>query len=116
MNRTLALILIAISVSITTTVITHWLIAPTEAPLVRFDMKGTFDSYQKTLVDSQDDFDVQSRKLNHFATVMKQVLADYQAKTNARIFVDAAVVEGVRDITPEIQRAIIDYYQKEAKS
>lgn len=54
----------------------------------------------------------QTRRLTHFADIMHEEIEAYNAQHNTIALVNAAVVGGAVDITPQIQRSIISRYQE----
>ncbi|ARC94549.1 hypothetical protein B6A42_23900 [Vibrio coralliilyticus] len=53
----------------------------------------------------------QTKRLTQFAGIMHEEIEAYNAQHNTIALVSAAVVGGAVDVTPQIQRAIIEHYQ-----
>ncbi len=84
-----------------------WLAPP--VTLVTFNVKETLDAYHDALIEKG--VTQVSDHLVQFAEQMEIVTQAYAVEQNAIIMVDAAVVGGARDVTPDIQQRIIDRYE-----
>lgn len=93
------------SVLINTAITSLWM-AWKMPTVVSFDIKGTIDRFseqvgQQTLAEE----DI-SALTSRFMTTLDSVLQDYQTRQKSVILVAPAVVDGVTDITEEIQKDI----------
>jgi conjugal transfer pilin signal peptidase TrbI len=115
MKRIIPFMLLTVSVSVFTTLGTFWLLKGASPSIVQFDVKSTVNAYHQQLLQSEPDLEQQTRQLTQFVKTMNVVVADYQAQHNVIVLVNAAVVEGAPDVTPTIQRTIIERYQTQGK-
>lgn len=101
------------SISMTVSMLTAFMMMQRAPTVVTFDVKSTLENYQQALIKKDLSLDQQTARLTHFADIMSQEVQAYHIKHNAIVVVDAAIVGGAIDITPQIQQAIIQRYQKE---
>lgn len=101
-------LLLIVSVSALSALATHRMLAPA---IVSFDVKATLNTYHQQLLKKPLSLDEQTDRLSQFATIMNEEVERYSVSNNRIVIVSAAVVTGTADITPDIQRAIIERYQ-----
>lgn len=109
MKKRFTLLMLMVSISVLSAMGTHWLFTP---KFVSFDVKSTLNAYHQELIKKGITLEEQTERLTRFATVMNEEVARYSADNRAIVLVSAAVVDGVGDITPDIQKAIIQRYQE----
>ncbi len=109
MKKWLTAAIVTVCISVLSAMGTHWLFTPR---LASFDVKSTLNAYHQELIKKDISLEVQTERLTRFATVMNEEVARYSANHKTIVLVSAAVVEGVEDITPHIQQAIIQRYQE----
>ncbi|KOO12787.1 hypothetical protein AKJ18_22100 [Vibrio xuii] len=106
-------IVLAIAVSVFSTLMVHTLLTPTTPAFVTVDVKSTLDAYHQELIKKEISLEEQTERLVQFSEVMHEEIALYNEKHNAIALVSAAVVGGAVDVTPKIQKAIIQRYTEE---
>lgn len=82
--------------------------------IVYFDLKSTHQSFSEQLSKRTDIAEVQKNRLaQHFGQSIEAVTQDYAQKNHAIVLVKPAVIAGSRDITRELQQAILQRMQQD---
>ncbi len=95
-----------VTVSVMTTLFTLALTPPPQT--VVFDIKGTLERYQETLLEAGLSDDEHHKRLGAFDKKVRQILDDYANTHHLVIVVPGAVITGAPDMTIELQHHIID--------
>lgn len=112
MKQSLSMIAIMVSLSVLSTLAVHLFLAQTSPTFVSVDVKSTLNAYHQELIKKEMSLEEQTERLTQFADLMHKEIETYSAQHNTIALVSAAVVSGSTDITPQIQRAIVERYQK----
>jgi len=112
MKPSFSIIAMMVSISALTTLTTHTLLNQHTPTFVSVDVKSTIDAYHQALIKKDIGLEEQTKRLTHFASIMHEEIAEYNAQHNTIALVSAAVVGGAVDVTPQIQRAIVERYQE----
>lgn len=113
MNNPFTTLILVTSISLAVSVTTVVFMMQSAPTIVTFDVRSTLEKYQQTLMRKNLSLEEQTARLTHFADIMNDEINAYHIEHNATVIVDAAVVGGAPDITPQIQRAIVTRYEKE---
>jgi len=82
--------------------------------IVYFDLKSTHQSFSEQLSKRTDIAEVQKNRLaQHFGQSIEAVTQDYAQKNHAIVLVKPAVIAGAKDITRELQQAILQRMQQD---
>ncbi|TFH89366.1 type-F conjugative transfer system protein TrbI [Vibrio ouci] len=112
MKTPLSTMTLMVSVSLLSALAAYALLAQNTPRLVSVDVKSTLTAYHQELVKTDISLEEQTQRLTRFADIMDEEIAKYNARHNTIALVSAAVVGGAMDITPQIQRAIVQRYQE----
>lgn len=111
MKPTFSMIAMMVSIS-TLSILAADTLEQTATSFVSVDVKSTLDAYHQELIKKDMSLEEQTKRLTHFANIMHEEIAEYNAQHNTIALVSAAVVGGAVDVTPQIQRAIVERYQE----
>ncbi len=106
MKKHLIVIIGFITVSVMTAILTLALTPPPQT--VVFDIKGTLERYQETLLEAGLSDTEHRKQLAAFDRKARQILDDYANTHHLVIVVPGAVITGAPDMTIALQRHIID--------
>ncbi|MFM2607294.1 type-F conjugative transfer system protein TrbI [Vibrio chagasii] len=111
MKQPFSMIATMVSISALSTLTAHTLLSQPSPTFVSVDIKSTLNAYHQELIKKEMSLEEQTERLTLFAEVMHEEIEAYNAQNNTITLVSAAVVGGAVDVTPQIQRAIVEHYQ-----
>lgn len=97
--------LLAVCISVPTTLIINHLVAPPPL-MLSFDLKTMVQDYSKHLASQSLSEDDVTSKITAFTQAVDRTLARYSRENNAVIFTQGAVVSGAINIDNAIKRAV----------
>jgi conjugal transfer pilin signal peptidase TrbI len=111
MKQPFSMIAMMVSISALSTLTAHTLLSHPSPTFVSVDVKSTLNAYHQALIKKEMSLEEQTERLTQFADIMHEEIEAYNAQHNTIALVSAAVVGGAVDVTPQIQRAIVEHYQ-----
>ncbi|WP_394252841.1 type-F conjugative transfer system protein TrbI [Vibrio profundi] len=111
MKPSFLLIAMMVSISAVSTLTAHTFLSQSSPTFVSVDVKSTLNAYHQALIKKEMSLEEQTEQLTQFADIMHEEIEAYNAQHNTIALVSAAVVGGAVDVTPQIQRAIVEHYQ-----
>ncbi len=104
-THSLSAILLAVAISIPSTLIVSRLVDP-PLEVVTFDLKGTVRAYSQELSTQNLTDAAITQKTKQFEFLLQDDLARYSQEHHAAVLVAPAVVKGAHDITKTIQQEV----------
>ncbi|MCF6454527.1 MULTISPECIES: TrbI F-type domain-containing protein [Vibrio] len=108
-------VVFVMSISMTTSFFTYLFLSYNSPTFVTFNVKGTLDRYHQELIKKGLNVEEQTIKLTEFSEIMLETVDDFHRETNSVVLVDAAVVGGATDVSPQIQTLIVEAWKNKGK-
>lgn len=87
---------------VTTCILMSW----KDREIVSFNMKETVDTFSRQVIAQKHSDEEVKRLTEKFNAALSKSVAEYAGKHNAVVLVRPAVVEGVKDVTTDLQNEI----------
>ncbi len=84
--------------------------------VVVFDIQGTLERYQDSLIQSEVTNEAQLIALRQFDRTLREVLEEYAKAHNLVILVPGALISGAPDLTVPIQHQVIETIKAKKKA
>ncbi|PSB85967.1 TrbI F-type domain-containing protein [Photobacterium damselae] len=105
MKIDLPTLILGVALSVPSTLIAAYYLMPPPSMAV-FDLKGVISDYSQELSTMNLSDEEVARRSRQFSFLVEATLNRYSTANNTTIFVEPAVIQGAKNITPEIAEQV----------